>query len=404
VKELVVTSAQPVLLMVIGPVTAPAGTVALICVLLLTVKLAVTLLLKRTAVTPVKLLPVIVTLEPIAPLVGDRELTVGQVVTVKLCVCTSVQPVLLMVSGPVTAPVGTVAVICVLLLTVKLAVTLLLKRTVVTPVKVLPVMVTVEPTAPLVGDNVETVWQAETVKLAVWTSAQPVLLMVMGPVTAPTGTVAVICVLLLMVKLAVTLLLKRTAVTPVKLAPVIVTVAPTAPLVGVKLLTDGQAVTVKLCVCTSVQPVLLMVIGPVTAPAGTVVVICVLLLMVKLAVTLLLKRTAVTPVKLLPVMMTLLPVAPLVGERELTVGQAVTVKLCVCTSAQPVLLMVRGPVTAPAGTVAVICVLLLTVKLAAMVLLKRTAVYDAPQKLDRHLRCKIAAQRSSNEEATTQNL
>jgi hypothetical protein len=32
------------------------------------------------------------------------------------------------------------------------------------------------------------------------------------------------------------------------------------------------------------------------------------------------------------------------------------------------------------------------------------SIYDAPQKLDRHLRCKIAAQRSSNEEATTQNL
>jgi hypothetical protein len=33
-----------------------------------------------------------------------------------------------------------------------------------------------------------------------------------------------------------------------------------------------------------------------------------------------------------------------------------------------------------------------------------TLGYDAPQKLDRHLRCKIAAQRSINEKAAAQNL
>src|SRR5574341_1580036 len=100
-----------------------------------------------------------------------------------------------------------------------------------------------------------TAWLVLTVKAPVCTSGQPGLLMVMGPVTAPAGTLAVICVLLLTVKVAVALLANLIEVTPVKLAPVIVTLEPTAPLVGLRLVTVGQldgcpvatvAVTVKL--------------------------------------------------------------------------------------------------------------------------------------------------------------
>src|SRR5256885_2217794 len=78
-------------------------------------------------------------------------------------------------------------------------------------------------------------------KEAVWTLLQPVLRMVIGPVTAPLGTVAVICVSLL-VKLAVTLLENLTPLTPVKFDPVMVTVLPIAPLVGLMLFTVGQVV------------------------------------------------------------------------------------------------------------------------------------------------------------------
>ena len=53
--------------MMSAPVTAPAGTVAVICVSLLTVKLAVTLLANLMAVTPVRLLPVMVTVVPACP-------------------------------------------------------------------------------------------------------------------------------------------------------------------------------------------------------------------------------------------------------------------------------------------------------------------------------------------------
>jgi hypothetical protein len=81
-------------------------------------------------------------------------------------------------------------------------------------------------------------------------SAQLGLLIVIGPVTAPVGTVAVICVPLFAVICAVTLFANLTAVTPVKFVPVIVTVAPTLPVVGLMLLTVGQvlAAMVKLSV------------------------------------------------------------------------------------------------------------------------------------------------------------
>src|SRR5438552_16276796 len=53
------------------------------------------------------------------------------------------------------------------------------------------------------------------------------------PLVAPDGTVAVIAVAEFTVKLAL-VPLNRTAVAPVKLVPLIVTVAPTPPLVGEK--------------------------------------------------------------------------------------------------------------------------------------------------------------------------
>ena len=68
------------MLIVIGPVIAPAGTVAVMVVAFVTVKLACTLLENLTDVTPVKFVPVIVKLLPIAPLDGLTLLTVGQLV------------------------------------------------------------------------------------------------------------------------------------------------------------------------------------------------------------------------------------------------------------------------------------------------------------------------------------
>ena len=63
--------------------------------------------------------------------------------------------------------------------------------------------------------------------------------------------------------------LKVTAVAPVKFVPLIVTLVPTGPLVGVTLVIRGA--TVKLVPLVAVPPGVVTLSGPVVAPAGTVV-------------------------------------------------------------------------------------------------------------------------------------
>jgi hypothetical protein len=67
--------------------------------------------------------------------------------------------------------------------------------------------------------------------------------------------------------------LNFTAVAPVKFVPVIVTLMPTAPLVGKKLVIVGVKLTVKLVALVAVPAEVVTAIGPVVAPAGTVAVI-----------------------------------------------------------------------------------------------------------------------------------
>ena len=70
-------------------------------------------------------------------------------------------------------------------------------------------------------------------------------------------------------KLAV-LPLNVTAVAPVKFVPLIVTLVPTGPLVGVKVVIVGGNSTVKLLALVAVPPGVVTPSGPVVAPAGTV--------------------------------------------------------------------------------------------------------------------------------------
>ena len=67
--------------------------------------------------------------------------------------------------------------------------------------------------------------------------------------------------------------LKATAVAPVRLVPVITTLVPTGPLVGLKLVIVGEPMTVKLLALEAVPPGVVTEIVPVVAPAGTVAVI-----------------------------------------------------------------------------------------------------------------------------------
>jgi hypothetical protein len=71
------------------------------------------------------------------------------------------------------------------------------------------------------------------------------------------------------VKLALTAL-NVTAVAPMKFVPLIVTLVPTGPLVGVKPVIVGAVTTVNALALVAVPPGVVTLSGPVVAPAGTV--------------------------------------------------------------------------------------------------------------------------------------
>src|SRR6266571_3373018 len=140
-----------------------------------------------------------------------------------------------------------------------------------------------------------------TVKLLALVAVPPGVVTLIDPLVAPVGTVARICVLESTVKLATAVPLKATAVAPLKLFPLIVTVVPTGPLIGLKeLIVGGEAVTVKLLALVAVPAGVVTLIDPLVAPVGTVARICVLESTVKLATAVTLKATAVAPLKLFP--------------------------------------------------------------------------------------------------------
>ena len=132
---------------VMGPLGAPTGTAVVTVPELLTVNVA-GCPLNETAVAPVKFVPVIVTPVPAGPVAGAKELMAG--VIVKRVVVTKGPPGVVMVMGPVVAPVGTVVVIVPEASTVKAAATPL-NETAVAPVK--PVIVTPVPEGPKIGAN-----------------------------------------------------------------------------------------------------------------------------------------------------------------------------------------------------------------------------------------------------------
>src|SRR5438067_13283958 len=133
-----------------------------------------------------------------------------------------------------------------------------------------------------------------TVKLLLLVAVPSGVVTLSGPVVAPAGTVAEICVDGLTVEEALGPL-NLTDVAPVKFVPVIVTLVPTGPLVGAKLVMVGGFVTVNEPVLVAVPPGVVTLSGPVVAPAGTVVWMAVSEVTVKLALVPL-NATAVAPV------------------------------------------------------------------------------------------------------------
>jgi hypothetical protein len=139
------------------------------------------------------------------------------------------------------------------------------------------------------------------------------------PLVAPAGTEVLMWLSSVTPKVAL-VPLNVTLVAPVKRLPVRVTLVPGEPLVGEKLVIVGAGtVTVKLAADAAVPLEVVTEILPVVAPLGTVAVIWVALV-TENAAAMPLNATDVAPVRLVPVIVTLLPLGPLAGEKPAMVG------------------------------------------------------------------------------------
>jgi hypothetical protein len=199
----------------------------------------------------------------------------------------------------------------------------------------------------------------------------------MSPVVAPAGTLVVSFLPLpteesttASTPLNSTILL---AAVVLKSFPFIVTTAPTAPLVGVKLVMVGVGKTVKFDALVNVTPLTVTEIVPLVVPTGTVVVSDVVVAAVTTAVVPLKDTTLLAGVvlKFVPVIITVAPIAPLAGLKDVKVGVAKTVKGEALLIVTPAVVIVMSPVVAPDGTDVEIDVPLAAVT-DANVLLNRT--------------------------------
>ena len=195
---------------------------------------------------------------------------------------------------------------------------------------------------------------AVTVKAATEVAERPPESTSIRPEAAPEGTTAVICVVESTVIFDAGVPPKRTPVTLENPLPVITTRVPTPPLVGVNEPMPRAFPTVNLESDLATLAPIATRIRPDTASAGTMAEIWVAESTVKLA-SCPPKRTLVAPRKPVPVMVTLVPLTPLVGAKDDTAG-LVTVNTVVDRATPAGVATRTRPFAMPSGTAAVICV------------------------------------------------
>jgi hypothetical protein len=290
-------------------------------------------------------------LEVTVPLPVPSFAAVKSTFNVKLLALVAWPAGVVTLSGPVLAPAGTVAWIAVADVTEKPALTPL-NVTAVAPLKFAPLIVTLVPTGPLAGEKLEIVGGGTTVNEAPLLALPPGVVTPSVPLVAPAGTVAWIAVAEVTEKLALTPL-NVTAVAPLRFVPLIVTLAPTGPLVGEKLvIVGGGGTTVNEALLLALPPGVVTPSVPLVAPAGTVAWIDVAEVTEKPALTPL-NVTAVAPLKFVPLIVTLAPTSPLVGEKLVIVGGGgTTVNEALLIALPPGVVTLSVPLVAPAGTVA----------------------------------------------------
>src|SRR5207245_815065 len=231
------------------PVVAPVGTGTMMLVAdqlvgVAVVPLNVTVLVPCVAPKPV---PAIVTAVATGPLVGDRLVIVGGMVTVNDTPLLASPPTVT-TTLPVAAPDGTGTTMLVADQLVGVAV-VPLNVTVLVPCvapKPLPAIVTAVATGLLVGDGLVIVGGTVTVKVTPLLASPPTVTTTL-PVAAPAGTGTAMLVADQVVGVAatplnVTVLVPLVAPKPV---PAIVTAVATGPLVGVRLVMVGGTVTLN---------------------------------------------------------------------------------------------------------------------------------------------------------------
>jgi hypothetical protein len=166
--------------------------------------------------------------------------------------------------------------------------------------------------------------------------------------------------------------LNLTALAPVKLVPVIMTEVPTGPLVGVKdvMVGRGDCVTLKSLELVAVPFAFVTWIGPSVPLLGTVAVILVSLTTVNDAALWLSNSTSFTAglLKWVPLIVTKVPIGPLVGLNEVIVGafDCVTLKSLELVAVPSAFVTWIGPSVPLLGTVAVIVLSFTTVNVPAL--------------------------------------
>ena len=185
----------------------------------------------------------------------------------------------------------------------------------------MPVMTTEVPAPPDVGVN-PVIVGGGTVNELLLVAVPPGVVTAIVPDVAPAGTVAAIDVSLFTVYVDAARPWNRTALAPVKCVPLMATEVPGGPLAGVNDVIVGTKRTVKFVLLVAVPPAVVTAIGPVVAPAGTDVEICVLLSIPTVAAVPL-NVTPVAPAKLLPVIVTAAPTSPDAGVKPEMSGRTV---------------------------------------------------------------------------------
>jgi hypothetical protein len=336
------------------PVVAPDGTGTTMLVADQLVGVAV-VPLNFTVLVPwvaPKFVPVIVTEVATGPLVGDRLVMLGPVVTVKLMPLLG-RPPTVTTTFPVVAPAGTGTTMLVADQFVGVAV-VPLNLTVLVPCaapKFAPVIVTEVATGPLVGERLVMLGGTVTVKLTPLLASAFTVTTTL-PVVAPAGTGTTMLVADQLVGVAV-VPLNLTVLGPCdapKFVPAIVTEVATGPLVGDRLVILGGTSTVKVTPLLARPPTVTTTL-PVVAPAGTGTPMLVADQLVGVAAVPL-KVTVLVPCvapKFVPVIVTDVATGPLVGDRLVMLGATVTVKLAPLL-ARLLTVTTTLPVVAPAGT------------------------------------------------------